>query len=52
MRNAGRQLFVIMHFLADKSLMLDSTGTVEQKIVDKVSKAHPEVDVTVHVSAR
>ena len=52
MRNAGRQLFVIMHFLADKSLMLESTGTVEQKIVDKVSKAHPEVDVTVHVSAR
>jgi cation diffusion facilitator family transporter len=52
MRNAGRQLFVVMHFLADKSLMLDSTESVEQKIVDKVSKAHPEVDITVHFSGR
>ena len=52
MRNAGRQLFVIMHFLADKSLMLDSTESVEQKIVDKVSKAHPEVDITVHFSGQ
>ena len=49
-RNAGRQLFVIVHFLADKSLMLDSTETVEQKIVAKVLEAHPEVDVTVHFS--
>jgi len=38
--------------IADKSLMLDSTESVEQKIVDKVSKAHPEVDITVHFSGR
>ena len=52
MRNAGRQLFVILHFLADKSLMLGSTSTVEQQIIDKVLKAHPEVDITVHFSGQ
>jgi len=52
MRKAGRKLFVIVHFLADKSLSLHSTEVVKHWMIERVVKAYPEVDVTVFFSGR
>jgi cation diffusion facilitator family transporter len=51
-RKAGRQLFVIVHFLADKSLPLHNTEVVKQCVIGRVMKAYPKVDVTVLFSGR
>ncbi len=51
-RKAGRQLFVNVHFLADKSLPLLNTEVVKQCVIERVMKAYPEVDVTVLFSGR
>ncbi len=52
MRKAGRRLFVVVHFLADKSLLLDHTEVVKRHMIEKVVSAYPEVDVTVMFSGR
>ena len=52
LRKAGRKLFVIVHFLADKSLSLHHTEEVKQWVVERVIKAYPEVDVTILFSGR
>ena len=52
LRKAGRQLFVIVHFLADKSLPLRSTEVVKQCVIERVVKTYPKVDVTVLFSGR
>ncbi len=52
LRKAGRKLFVIVHFLADKSLSLNQTEFVKQWVIERVIKAYPEVDVTVLFSGR
>ena len=51
-RKAGRQLFVNVHFLADKSLALDRTEGIKHDVIGKVISAYPEVDVTVLFSGR
>lgn len=51
-RKAGRQLFVNVHFLADKSLPLLNTEVVKQCVIERVIKAYPKVDVTVLFSGR
>jgi len=51
-RKAGRWLFVIVHFLADKALALDHTEVVKRSLIEKVVSTYPEVDVTVLFSGR
>ena len=51
-RKAGRRLFVIVHFLADKALLLDHTEVVKRSLIEKVMNSYPEVDVTVLFSGR
>lgn len=51
-RKAGRRLFVVVHFLADKALPLDHTEVVKRYLIEKVVNAYPEVDVTVLFSGR
>jgi len=52
LRKAGRQLFVIVHFLADKALPLDHTEGIKRYVIERIVSAYPEVDVTVHFSGR
>ena len=52
LRKAGRKLFVIIHFLADKSLSLHNTEAVKKWVVERVIKAYSEVDATVLFSGR
>jgi len=52
LRKAGRQLFVVVHYLADKSLLLNHTEVVKHYLIEKVVSAYPEVDVTVLFSGR
>jgi len=51
-RKAGRKLFVIVHFLADKSLALHHTEVVKKWVIDRVVAAYPDVDVTILFSGR
>jgi len=52
LRKAGRQLFVAVHFLADKSLLLDHTEVAKHYMIEQVVSAYPEVDVSVLFSGR
>jgi cation diffusion facilitator family transporter len=52
LRKAGRKLFVIVHFLADKSLSLNHTEFVKQWMIERAIKTYPEVDITVLFSGR
>lgn len=52
LRKAGRKLFIIVHFLADKSLSLQHTEKIKQWVVERGVKTYSEVDVTVLFSGR
>ena len=52
LRKAGRKLFMIVHFLADKSLSLQHTEVIKHQVIERVEKAYSEVDVTVLFSGR
>ena len=51
-RKAGRRLFVIAHFLANKDLPLDHTEGIKHHLIGQIVKAYPEADVTVLFSGR
>jgi len=51
-RKAGRKLFMIIHFLADKSTALDRTESAKKNMIERVVNGYPDVDVTVLFSGR
>ncbi|MBU9888395.1 MAG: cation diffusion facilitator family transporter [Candidatus Omnitrophica bacterium] len=51
-RKAGRRIFAVVHFEADRALSLDHTEGARRSLIGKVATVCPEADVTVLFSGR